>query len=507
MNLRFVIPIGLLILQLLAACTFGNDTSNPTVVPLDETETGPTPTRVVKVQNVPSPTPIPPPSPTPTPTPLLLLPSLFTPTPAPTAATPLAEVIVVGLNLRQGPGVNYPVIGSAYAGDKFKVIGLDPSGEWLQVVVENSDAAWVSAGSTYVRLLGVTLNELPFVEPPPLVAGLSEPIPASVINPAKKGNGLAGKLVFTTSSGGELYVVNADGTGLRRLAVGVIDPVLSPNGQQVAFVRWDGADIGTLFTMNLDDSAERAILGDILQPKSPTWSPDGQSIILAFQHGGLRKPEEICKQYDFDDGVRLPDDIGEITKFRVSGDGISICYIRKEDLKWGLRQVDVATGQFEDLPADPYSFNPAWDPQNPWRLIYDGEKGLIQLDVTNNTNWPLTTDRRDTGPVFSPDGKKLALTYNQHDHWEVYTLNLETGERQRLTKPPILADPQYNSAAPAWSPDGTYLAFLTDRTGRWEIWVMAADGSDQRPLLPPEIQTRLNLDYHGVNERMLNWTE
>jgi TolB protein len=275
----------------------------------------------------------------------------------------------------------------------------------------------------------------------------------------------------------------------------------------VAFVRWDGAEIGALYTINVDGSHEQAILGDILQPKSPTWSPDGQKIILAFQHGGLRSPEEICKQYDFDDGVRLPDNIGEITKFRVSGDGISICYIRKEDLKWGLRQVDVATGQFEDLPADPYSFNPAWDPQNPWRVIYDGEKGLIQLDITNNSNWPLTTDRRDTGPVFSPDGKKLALTYKQHDHWEVYTLDLETGERQRLTKPPILTDPQYNSAAPAWSPDGTYLAFLTDRTGRWEIWVMAADGSNQRPLLPPEIQTRLNLAYRGVNERMLNWTE
>ena len=126
--------------------------------------------------------------------------------------------------------------------------------------------------------------------------------------------------------------------------------------------------------------------------------------------------------------------------------------------------------------------------------------------MTNNTNSFLTTDRRDTGPVFSPDGQKLALTYKQHDHWEVYTLDLQSGERRRLTKPPILADPQYNSAAPAWSPD-QYLAFLTDRSGRWEIWVMAADGSNPRPLLPPEVQAKLNLVYHGVNERMLNWAK
>ena len=100
-----------------------------------------------------------------------------------------------------------------------------------------------------------------------------------------------------------------------------------------------------------------------------------------------------------------------------------------------------------------------------------------------------------------------ASSSKQHDHWEVYTYNLETGQRLRLTKPPILADPQYNSASPAWSPDGSQIAFVTDRTGRWEIWVMDVDGSNQHPLFPPEVQAQFELQYHGVNERMLNWIE
>jgi hypothetical protein len=36
---------------------------------------------------------------------------------------------------------------------------------------------------------------------------------------------------------------------------------------------------------------------------------------------------------------------------------------------------------------------------------------------------------------------------------------------------------------------------------------MAADGRDRRPLLPADIQAVLNIDYQGVNERMLNWIE
>ncbi len=506
MKTKFLVGLfGILTLLILAACAPGQTTPTSTLVRLERAETEPIPTRVANV--LPTPTPIPPPSPTPT---FTAIPLFLTPTPLSTTTPldPQAEVIVAALNVRQGPGLDYPPIGAASAGDRFKVIGLDPSGYWLQVVTTAGDPGWISAQPAYTRLLGVTLNELPFVEPP-LQPQSSEPVQTSVATKptTNKAEGLSGKLVLMTGSGGNLYLINADGTNLRRLAGGVIDPVLSPDGQQAAFVRWDGADMGTLYTINLDGSGERVIVGDMRRPKSPTWSPDGEEIILSFQYGGLPDPKEECREFDFDDGVRVPKDIGQITKSRVSRDGIVICYIRREDLQWRLRQINVATGKFEDLPGDEYSYNPAWDPHNPWRVIYDGSKGLMQLDVTNGNLWPITGDLRDTGPVFSPDSRTLALTYKQHDHWEVYTLDLETGQRHRLTKPPILADPQYNSAAPAWSPDGSHLVFVTNRTGQWEIWVMKADGSDQHPLFSPEVQAQLGLEYHGVNERMLNWAE
>jgi dipeptidyl aminopeptidase/acylaminoacyl peptidase len=503
MKLKIFSVVFFLILVVLPACAANQNPPTPTVVRLERTENRPDSAQVSNV--LPTATPIPPPSPTPSPTQIPLL-TLTTATPTVTpAASPLAEVIAAGLNVRQGPGVDYPVTGAASAGDRFKVVGLDPSGNWLQVVTENNDPAWISAQPTFIRLLGVDRAELPFVQPPEPV---SSEVGAGVRQTApSRSEGLDGRLIFTTSSGGELYTVQADGTDLRRLAGGVIDPVLSPNGRSVAFVRWDGAKQGALYTIDLASGRERVVLGGIRQPKSPTWSPDGEAIIISFQHGGRPAPEEICKEYDYDDGIRLPGDIAEITKFRMSSDGIVLCYILRKDLRWGMRRIDLSSGEFEDLPVNDYSYNPAWDPQNPWRVVYDGEKGLMAFDVNRNSQWELTTDRRDTGPVFSPDGRYLALTYKQHDHWELYTLDLETGERNRLTKPPILADPQYNSAAPAWSPDGTHLAFLTDRTGRWEIWVMQADGSNQRPLLPPEIQAKLNFEYYGVNERMLNWAQ
>ena len=480
----------------LTACA-ADETPTPTVVALPQPVEA-TSTRAANLR--PTATPIPPPSPTASPTPLLL-PSLATPTPA-AAARPVAEVIVIGLNVRQGPGTAYPVIGQASAGDRFTVVGLNPEGDWLNIVTAADEPAWIAARPEFIRLFGVELADLPFVQPPPLpVDGATE---AAAVEPSSPA--LSGQLIFSTGSGGELYRLNADSSNLRRLTGNVIDPVLSPDGRQVAFTRWDGAELGALFVINLDGSGERAILGDMLQPKSPAWSPDGQSIIVSIQHGGLRDPEEECRVFDFDDGIRLPDNIGEITKTHVGDDGLEVCYILKEDLQWRLRRIDVSSGAFEDLSSDAYSYAPAWDPAQPWRVIYAGDRGLMQFDVTTDRGWPLTTDRRDTVPVFAPHGRTLALTYKQHLHWEVYTLDLASGARQRLTKPPLLADPQYNSTAPAWSPDGSHLAFLTDRRGAWEIWVMQADGSNQRLLFAPQ-EAGLTLQYQGMHERMLGWRE
>lgn len=499
--------ILLTLLTLTACATPSSASPTPTIVRLDRSAL--TPTAQIQVVDVPpTTTSIPLPSSTPTPTslaattlatPTLQAESLNTPSPTPaTPATAQAEVITSGLNVREGPGMSYATIATVAKGDILNISGVSADGNWLRIITKNGESGWISGQRTYVGIIG-SLDSVPSVNVE------SSNVQLSNTQPSTEKVSSGGQIIFASSSGGDLYGVNTDGTGLQKLAGGVIDPVVSPDGKQVAYTRWDGANMGTLYVLNLASGSERVVASDIPRPKSPTWSQDGQEIIISFQHGGTVNPAPECREFDSDDGMQLPN-ISEITSFHVSNDGgVKICFIRAEDLQWGLRQVNLATGQSEDLPADLYSFNPTWDPQNPARVIYDGLRGLMQLDITSGDLQPFTNDVRDTAPLFSPDGKKLALTYKQHDHWEVYTYDLTSGARQRLTKPPILADPQYSSAAPAWSPDGSQIAFVTNRSGHWEIWVMNADGSNQHPLLSSEVQAQLGLNYQGVNERLLNW--
>ena len=81
-----------------------------------------------------------------TPTPRILA------TPTPRRVTPIAEVLVGGLNIRSGPGISYPVVTSGAIGQRFAVIGQSGNCTWLQVVLEDGSEGWMSGAAVYSRL-------------------------------------------------------------------------------------------------------------------------------------------------------------------------------------------------------------------------------------------------------------------------------------------------------------------------------------------------------------------
>jgi uncharacterized protein YraI len=437
--------------------------------------------------------------------------------------SPQLTVLAEALNVRSGPGVNYPAVGLLARGDQATLVGHHAASGWWQVDLPDGSTGWVSGGAAYVAVSGDT-TDLPEVTAPvpaaigaivPAAPGAPVPVTAGVqpttSSPSPSTPETGGTIVFQTVSGGPIYAVHADGSNLRYLTAGM-DPALSPDGHWVAFTRWEDTQngaFGSLWVINVDGTGERVILNDVQQPKSPAWSPDGAEIAISMQHGGRLQEERKCS------GQRPPREAYDVSVNRTAGGDIEFCYTLPPHPYWGLRVVDVATGKFEDLPNDLFSYSPTWDPANSWRLVYDGERGLRSLDLNQGTSWALTDDVDDHSPLFSPDGSKIAVSYWQHDHWEIHMLNADGSGRVRLTQTSIRAileqqvkgqmPKSWNNAAPAWSPDGSQIAFLTDRTGQWEIWIMNADGTNQHPLLSGEAQAQLKLQYNGMEERMLSW--
>ncbi|MBN1991073.1 MAG: PD40 domain-containing protein [Anaerolineae bacterium] len=424
--------------------------------------------------------------------------------------SPTLTVIAPVLSVRTGPDMTYEVIDYLMQGEQVTAIGYNATSDWWQVELPAGNSGWISGKSYYVSIKGDPTYFAPLQS-----NNLAAPVPAP--------SSLPSTIVFQTASGGDIYAINANGANLRYLTTGM-DPALSPDGQQVAFTRWvsDGhGSLGSLGVINIDGTGERIILNDVRQPKSPTWSPDGRRIVLNFVTGGRFVPEYKCTSRRPNDPL-MADEDGDYfeIKIEIDDDGsreMKICYTLLPHPYWGLREVDVATGAFEALPADRFSYAATWSPANDWQVVYNGEQGLVSLDLNQATRWLLTDDANDYAPVFSPDGSQIAATYWQNDHWEVHVMNADGSNRRRLTETSIitLVEQQlrgeqphsFNNAAPAWSPDGSQIAFITDRTGRWEIWVMNADGSNQHPLFDAAVQAQLGLQYNGVEERMLSWSQ
>ncbi len=82
-------------------------------------------------------------------------------------------------------------------------------------------------------------------------------------------------------------------------------------------------------------------------------------------------------------------------------------------------------------------------------------------------------------PAWSPDGQKIAFTSRRDGDNEIYVIQADGSNLQRLTN--HTAD----DFSPAWSPDGQKIVFVSDRdqmVGVYDLFIMNADGTDVRRL-------------------------
>ncbi len=195
MQKRIIIAILLLLLLTVSAgcgakatevAAAPTPTLHPTFTPTATVDVGapaPTPPPTPTPQEPPAQTPsAPPAAASPTPEPPTPTPEPPTPTPAP----PQVQVISDVVNLRSGPGTNYPRVGQAKKGQIFDILAKNPDGSWFQISA-NGKTAWVINDARWTSALG-DMNAVDVAEnipaPPPTPKPRPTKPPAPTNTPA-----------------------------------------------------------------------------------------------------------------------------------------------------------------------------------------------------------------------------------------------------------------------------------------------------------------------------------
>ncbi len=352
--------------------------------------------------------------------------------------------------------------------------------EWLAVerdlaalVAENPDDLRLATRLTDVRRghapIVFTRDEHLYLANPDMSQEslLTDLVPAAfpTWSPDRSQIAFVSRSVATSSGDLSLYVIEADGTGLRKIAEGLIPyrpPVWSPDGTRIAYTSRNpfdaeaGPNARTVRVVEVATGRETDMTGGkIPDATSPSWSPSGDRLAI------ISRPDEP------DDSLLRPAAVYVLT------------------LATGT-VTQIGAGQIVD------AWRLAWSPTDDHllvysrgaRMAYDADRSAIWLvDIKTGRAEDVNPWRaRVAMPVWAPDGSRFAILEGDA------TLRV----RWRDGREASTIIPRSISSVLTWSPDGSTV--LVPTLSGQDAYLVPLDTGQGTPTLIPlayDTQSRL----------------
>ncbi|MCE9646123.1 MAG: hypothetical protein K8S20_09010 [Chloroflexi bacterium] len=327
---------------------------------------------------------------------------------------------------------------------------------WTALIFVLACNAPSSAPTQTSNLLATLSASTPLPVTPVLVTGLP-PAPTSgigfpsppVVFTSSSINPPVGHIVFTcqifkVQASNQICIINADGTGFRRLTTDDSRqhyyPSLSPDGKSVVYAAFREENVYEIYEMGLATANVTRLTNRIGILNAPEISPNGKYIIFKHSSGFNNK-----------NNVWIMDRNG---------------------------------GNVNNVPRAE-GWDPTWAPDGKHVLFASDRDGTVQLysihidgdELHKISNLPAIRGRSD----WSSDGKYIVTYSGQPWKREVYIMNADG------TNAHVLSPAGGNSQGPSFSPDGQWVTFtayydhFNDENG-CEIYIMRVDGTDLRRL-------------------------
>jgi TolB protein len=122
--------------------------------------------------------------------------------------------------------------------------------------------------------------------------------------------------------------------------------------------------------------------------------------------------------------------------------------------------------------------SPGWSPDGQWLtyVSFESKRAAVWVQLVKSGERRQVSARAgiNGAPVYSPDGKRLALTLGgSGGNPDIYILDLVSQTLQRVTDDPSI------DTEPTWAPDGKSLYFTSDRAGGPQIYKVGVNPGDR----------------------------
>jgi Tol biopolymer transport system component/DNA-binding winged helix-turn-helix (wHTH) protein len=268
---------------------------------------------------------------------------------------------------------------------------------------------------------------------------------------------------------------------------GDANPVYSPDGSQIAFIRAIEGAVRDIYVMPAAGGAPRQITHDRHIVDSLTWTRDGRAIVFSSDRGGKFALWQVALRGG--EPQRLPVGTEDAYQPAISPVDHALLYTASS-ATWSILGFRLHTngeaGRHREAlkPAALVSSTeqdsaPSFAPDGSRFAFQSWRSGAQELWIASRDGLTLRqltwSGRGLTGsPSFSPDGQQVAYDARPEGHSHIFVVSANSGPSRELTTG------NSNDILPRWSADGKFIYFASNRSGTWQSWKVALQGGQPK---------------------------
>jgi len=255
--------------------------------------------------------------------------------------------------------------------------------------------------------------------------------------------------------------------------VGDSNPVYSPDGRSIAFIRGVSSGVDDVFVKSVDGGPARRATNDRRYIISLAWSADSKHLIFSSNRAGAHSLWKVREAGGTPERLAM---VGEsVSDAVLSRDGKLLAFSQfyQDTNIWAMDMQTLSRRKF--IASTQYDSSPHLGPDGKSVVFRSSRSGTNEIWITNaaGTETHQVTHMGNTlsgSPKLSPDGKRIAFDSRPDGQPDIFTINVDGSGFSRLT------NETSEDVVPAWSADGRHIYFGSNRSGTWQVWRVPSGG-------------------------------